>query len=167
MLITQPTTPSQPRSTAMLCCQQNLMPLSWHMPMSKSPFRYAVAVRDENVTFSMLKKYASFTLNFLPFAYYENIDKAGRVHGDTVDKLKLCDLASTSSDHNGNAILDDSDFVYECTIIDTYENGDHTLFIADVTKILVQEDTTPSPVLFTGHGKYCTTTPVHQVPQFL
>lgn len=167
MLIEQPTTPSQPRSTAMLCCQKNLMPLSWHMPISKLPFRYAIAVRDENVTFSLLKKHSSFTLNFLPFSHYESVDKAGRVHGDTIDKLKLCDLTSTSSDHNGNVILDDSDFVYECTVIDAYENGDHTLFIADVTKILVQEDRTPSPVLFTGRGQYATTTPVCQVESFL
>lgn len=163
MLIPQPNTPSQPRSTAMLGCKNNLMPLSWHMPISKSPFRYAVAVRDENVTFSMLKKHSSFTLNFLPFSYYEKIDKAGRVHGDSVDKLKLCDLTSTSSDHNGNLILDDSDFIYECTIIDTYENGDHTLFIADVTNILVQENRVPTPVLFTGRGQYSTITPVCQI----
>ena len=38
-------THAQPRVTALLACQNNLMPASWHMPVSKSPFRYAVAVR--------------------------------------------------------------------------------------------------------------------------
>lgn len=71
MLIKQPTIPAQPRSTAILCCQKNLMPLSWHMPISREPFRYAIAVRDENITYNMLKDHGSFTLNFLPFSYHE------------------------------------------------------------------------------------------------
>ena len=41
---------SQPRVTAILACKENLMAASWHMPISKSPFRYAVAVREENYT---------------------------------------------------------------------------------------------------------------------
>lgn len=163
MLITHTTTPTQPRVTALLGCQKNLMPLSWHMPISREPFRYAIAMRDENITHQMLQKYGSFTLNFLPFSYHEKIDQAGRVHGDTVDKITLCDLIASSTDHNGNVILDDSDFVYECTIVDTYQNGDHTIFISDVTNIRVQEDRLPSPALFLGRGRYATTTPTTQI----
>jgi flavin reductase (DIM6/NTAB) family NADH-FMN oxidoreductase RutF len=163
MLITRATTPSQPRVTALLSCQQNLMPLSWHMPISREPFRYAIAMRDENITHQMLPKYGSFTLNFLPFSYHEKIDQAGRFHGDTVDKLKLCELVSSSTDQNGNLILDDSDFVYECTIIDTYQNGDHTIFISEVTQIWVQEDRPQSPTLFLGRGQYTTTMPFTQI----
>ena len=163
MLVTHPTTPAQPRVAVLLCCEKNLMPLSWHMPVSREPFRYAIAVRDENITYNMLKKHGSFTLNFLPFSYHETIDKAGRVHGDTVDKLTFCNLISSANDHNENLILDDSDFVYECTIIDTYQHGDHTLFIADVTNILIQENRPSVPVLFLGRGQYCTTTPISQI----
>lgn len=163
MLIKQETPTAQPRVSALLCCQKNLMPLSWHMPISREPFRYAVAVRDENTTYEMLKNHGSFTLNFLPFKYHEHIDKAGRVHGDTVDKLKFCDLRSSSTDNNGNLILDDSDFIYECTIIDTYQNGDHTIFISDVTQILAQDETLPSPTLFLGRGRYTTTAPTVQI----
>lgn len=34
----------QPRPTALLTCGNNIMPLSWHMSVSRSPFRYGVAV---------------------------------------------------------------------------------------------------------------------------
>jgi flavin reductase (DIM6/NTAB) family NADH-FMN oxidoreductase RutF len=133
------------------------------MPISREPFRYAIAMRDENITHQMLPKYGSFTLNFLPFSYHEKIDQAGRFHGDTVDKLKLCELVSSTTDQNGNLIFDDSDFVYECTIIDTYQNGDHTIFISEVTQIWAQEDRPQSPTLFLGRGRYTTTMPFTQI----
>ena len=72
-------THSQPRVTALLACQSNLMPASWHMPISKSPFRYAVAVREENFTHQLLEEHQSFTLNFLPFVHHEIVDMMGKL----------------------------------------------------------------------------------------
>lgn len=149
---------SQPRVAALLACQENLMAASWHMPISKSPFRYAVAVRQENHTHTLLKDHGSFTLNFLPFEYYDRVDLMGRVHGENEDKLALSHLKKEGVDSHGNLLLSESDFIYECTICDTYRNGDHTIFIADVTKIHVKEDQSMQPILFSGQGRYATLT---------
>lgn len=149
-------THSQPRVTALLACEENLMPASWHMPVSKSPFRYAVAVREENHTHKLLEAQGSFTLNFLPFSEYETVSLMGRFHGDTEDKLTLSKLAVEGVDINGNVLLNASDFIYECVVCDTYKNGDHTIFIADVTKIHVKENQSGEPMLFSGRGRYAT-----------
>lgn len=160
---TAKTIPPQPRLCAMVCCQNNLMPLSWHMPISREPFRYAIAVRDENITHAMLHQHRSFTLNFLPFSYHEQLDACGRVHGDRVEKLQYSGLSSTQSDLCGNIILDESDYVYECHIIDTYENVDHTIFIADVKEIYLNDTPHGEPTLFLGRGKYTTISPITQI----
>jgi len=157
--------PSQPRLAAILCCQNNLMALSWHMPISREPFRYAVAVRDENITHAMLLEHQSFTLNFLPFAYYEEIDACGRVHGNEVEKLRFSGLTSKQSDPLGNTILDRSDYVYECRLKDTYQNGDHTIFIADVGQIHINSCFEGHPTLFLGRGRYATITPYEQIKE--
>lgn len=157
--------PSQPRLTAILCCQSNLMPLSWHMPISREPFRYAVAVRDENYTYSMLQKFQSFTLNFLPYPYCEQIDLCGRVHGDQTDKLSMSNLTSTQKDPLGNLLLDKSDYAYECRVIDTYRNGDHTVFIADVGQIHLNDCFVGAPTLFLGRGRYATLSSIVQIQQ--
>lgn len=149
-------THAQPRVTALLACEENLMPVSWHMPVSKSPFRYAVAVREENHTHKLLDKRGSFTLNFLPFSHYETVDLMGRLHGDREDKLTLSKLAVEGVDTYGNVLLTASDFIYECVVCDTYKNGDHTIYIADVTKIHVNEKQSGEPMLFSGRGKYVT-----------
>ncbi len=149
---------SQPRVTALLACQHNLMAASWHMPISRSPFRYAIAVREENYTHTLLKAHGSFTLNFLPFEYYDTVDLMGRVHGEREDKFRLSHLKKEGVDSKGNFLLSASDFIYECKVCDTYNNGDHTIFIADVEKIHVKEKQSGQPILFSGRGHYATVT---------
>lgn len=147
---------TQPRVTALLACQENLMPASWHMPVSKSPFRYAVAVREENHTHKLIEEHGSFTLNFLPISEYETVSQMGRIHGNTEDKLTLSKLTVEAKDKFNNVLLSASDFIYECVVCDTYKNGDHTIFIADVVKIYVNEEQSAEPMLFSGRGKYAT-----------
>lgn len=149
-------THAQPRVTALLGCEENLMPASWHMPISKSPFRYAVAVREENYTHTLLSEHGSFTLNFLPFERYETVSLMGQLHGDKEDKLTLSKLHVEGVDTHGNVLLSASDFIYECVVCDTYKNGDHTIFIADITQIHINEKQSNSPMLFSGRGRYAT-----------
>ncbi len=147
---------SQPRVTALLACQDNLMPASWHMPISKSPFRYAVAVREENYTHQLIQEHNSFTLNFLPFEHYETVNLMGKLHGDMDDKLAQSKLDIEGKDRFKNVLLRASDFIYECVVCDTYKNGDHTIFITDVVKIHVNEQQSAEPILFSGRGRYGT-----------
>ncbi len=149
-------THAQPRVTALLACQDNLMPASWHMPISKSPFRYAVAVREENYTHQLIQEYKSFTLNFLPYEHYETVNLMGKLHGDMDDKLAESNLRVENKDKYNNVLLEASDFIYECVVCDTYKNGDHTIFIADVEKIHVNEKQSNKPMLFSGRGRYAT-----------
>lgn len=158
---------SQPRVAALLGCKNNLMATSWHMPISKSPFRYAVAVREENYTHTLLEEHGSFTLNFLPFDYYDVVDEMGRLHGNEHNKFELSGLQSEGLDAENNLLLSASDFVYACKVCDTYKNGDHTIFIADVVKIYVKEIQSNQPMLFSGRGNYATTTKAVRVKQRL
>jgi flavin reductase (DIM6/NTAB) family NADH-FMN oxidoreductase RutF len=156
---------SQPRVTTLLACGENLMPASWHMPISKSPFRYAVAVREENYTHTLLEKNGSFTLNFLPLGYYETVDKLGRIHGDKEDKLILSGLKVKGKERHSNVLLSASDFIYACEVCDRYKNGDHTIFIADVMQIYVNETQSNQPMLFSGRGRYMTISKVLRAPK--
>lgn len=156
-------THTQPRVTALLACQNNLMPASWHMPVSKSPFRYAVAVREENYTHQLIEKNRSFTLNFIPFEHYETVALMGDLHGDTVDKLTLSRLEVAKRDATGNPLLEASDFIYECVVSDTYKNGDHTIFIADVKRIHVNDTQSGYPMFFSGQRRYATVGKITQL----
>lgn len=144
----------QPRIAAVVGCYNNLMALSWHMPISKSPFRYAIGIREENMTHSLLLEHRSCTLNFLPFSYYEEIDIFGKEHGG--NKLAKTNLHTTHRDSNNNVILDESDMVFVGDVIDTYQNGDHTVFILQINETYINHDAPAQPALFFGQGRYAT-----------
>lgn len=148
---------AQPRVTTLLCVGENIMPLSWHMPLSREPFRYAIAVREENLSHALLHQRGSFTLNFLPFAYHEEIDACGRVHGGDVHKLSYSGLVTHGCDEDGNILLDGSDFIYVCRLYKSSVEGDHTLFFAEVSHILINNCYEGHPTLFLGRGRYATT----------
>lgn len=146
----------QARTTALLSVENNFMPLSWHMPVSKSPLRYAVCVRDENLSHELLHVNKEFALNFLDFSYIEAYDKSGCVHGG--DKFALTNLMPKKAETINTTLIEEAYMIYECKVIEVLSYGDHDIFIADVNLIHNKEVDAISPTLFLGQGYYDTTT---------
>ncbi len=149
---------AQPRLTPLLTCADNIMPLSWHMPVSKSPFRYAIAVREENHSHQLLKENEEFALNFLDISYQHAFEASGKLHGGNVDKFELCGLNPKQALTIGASLIEEAYMIYECTLIDIVSYGDHDLFIGDVNIILNTETKAVEPTLFLGKGYYDTLT---------
>lgn len=149
---------AQPRLTALLTCGTNIMPLSWHMPVSKSPFRYSVAVRKENYSHQLLQKNREFALNFLDFSYQHAFAISGELHGENIDKFELCGLSSKKALTIGTSLIEEAYMIYECTLTDIISYGDHDLFIGDVNIILNKDTKDVQPTLFMGKGYYDTLT---------
>jgi len=145
----------QPRPTALLSVEDNFMPLSWQMPISKSPLRYAVCVRDENKSYELLHKNKEFALNFLDYDYIEAYDKSGQVHG--TNKFELTGLTPKSAKVINSKLIEESYMIYECKIIDILNYGDHDIFISEVVLIHNKKIDKVKPCLFLGKGYYETT----------
>lgn len=149
---------AQPRPAALLTCTDNIMPLSWHMPISKEPFHYAICVRDENYSYDLLHKHREFALNFLDYSYIEAYDKTGSLYGKGINKFHESGLHKKRAVSINTKLIEEAYMIYECSIIDILNYGDHDLFIADVNLILTKQNKDISPVLFMGRGFYETTT---------
>lgn len=152
----------QARLTALLSVENNFMPLSWHMPVSKSPLRYAVCVRDENHSHKLLQVHKEFALNFLDFSYIEAYDKSACMHGG--DKFSAANLRPKNAQTINTTLIEEAYMIYECKVVEILNYGDHDVFIADVTLIHNKEVAEVSPTLFLGKGYYDTT---HKNPQIV
>ena len=148
----------QPRLSALLSCVDNIMPLSWHMPVSKEPLRYAICVRDENYTYDLLHINRHFALNFLDFSYVEAYEKTGSCHGKGIDKFALANLTRKKAKHIRSELIEEAYMIYECKVVDVVNYGDHDIFIADVLYIHNKKLKEPKPTLFLGRGYYDTLT---------
>ncbi len=147
---------AQPRLAALLTCDTNIMPLAWHMPISKEPFRYAVAVRSENHTHELIKKHRAFALNFLDISYQDAYQKCGEMHGGNLDKFELSGLHQKNALSIESTLIEEAYMIYECILVDIISYGDHDIFIADVNLILNKEIKDVNPTLFLGKGYYDT-----------
>ena len=146
---------SQARPTALLSVADNFMPLSWHMPVSKTPLCYAVCVRDENKSYDLLHINQQFALNFLDFSYIEAYEKSGSTHGG--DKFRATNLTRKKAEHINATLIEESYMIYECKVIDVLNYGDHDIFISEVLCIHNKALNHVEPTLFMGHGYYETT----------
>jgi flavin reductase (DIM6/NTAB) family NADH-FMN oxidoreductase RutF len=145
----------QPRLTAFLACGENFMPMSWHMPVSKSPFRYAVAIRDENKTYDLVHMLEEFSINFIDSAYIEALETSGSMHGG--DKFKETGLTPKKAEHIKSTLIEEAYMIYECKVTEVVNFGDHDVFVADVVCIHNKKVEDVSPTLFLGRGYYETT----------
>ena len=145
----------QARLTALLSVADNFMPLSWHTPISKSPLRYAVCVRDENRSYELLHKTKEFALNFLDFSYIEAFEKSGSMHGG--DKFALTHLKPKKAETIDAVLIEEAYMIYECKVIDILNYGDHDVFISEVTLIHNRDVADAELILFLGKGYYETT----------
>lgn len=145
----------QPRLTALLSVGDNIMPLSWHMPISKTPLRYAVCMREENSSHNLIKKHKQFALNFLDIAYINAYDTSGSIHGG--DKFSLTNLSPKKADSIESTLIEEAYMIYECKLIDILNYGDHDIFIAEVSCIHNKQVDDVKPTLFLGEGYYDTT----------
>jgi len=102
----------QPRVTALLASGDNFMPLSWHMPVSKSPFRYAVAIRNENKSYEIVKQTKEFSLNFIDFSYAQTCEIAGSSHGG--DKFATTGLSQKHAHKIKSSLIEQAYMIYEC-----------------------------------------------------
>lgn len=145
----------QPRLSALLVCGENFMPMAWHMPVSKSPFRYAVAIRDENKTYDLVHMLGEFSINFMDFSYIEAMEISGSMHGG--DKFGATGLHSKEPQEIKSLLIEEAYMIYECKVVEVANFGDHDLFIVDVLTIHNRELADVSPTLFLGRGYYETT----------
>jgi len=145
----------QPRLSTILACGDNIMPMSWHMPVSKSPFRYAVAIRDENKTYDLLHTLGEFSINFMDYSLVESMEIAGSMHGG--DKFKETGLSRKNAEYIKSTLIEEAYMIYECKVAEIANYGDHDIFIADVVCIHNKKQENVSPTLFLGRGYYETT----------
>lgn len=146
---------AQPRLSALLVCGENFMPVAWHMPVSKAPFRYAVAIRDENKTYDLVHLLEEFSINFMDYSYMEAMEISGSMHGG--DKFGATDLHPKEPKEIKSKLIEEAYMIYECKVVEVANFGDHDVFVVDVLCIHNKDEKDVSPTLFLGRGYYETT----------
>jgi len=112
--------------------KDNLITLSWHMPVSFEPELYAIAVGKTRFSCKLIRKAGAFAVNFMPRELEKEAVMIGSVSGHSVDKFEETKLTREECSTIDCPRIKEASAYLECELVNEYEAGDHVIFIGKV-----------------------------------
>lgn len=129
----------------------NIMGLSWWSFVSWEPKMIAISVGKERYTHECLEHCGEFVLCFPSEEQREGAWLCGTASGRKTDKSKETGFTMTPAKTVKPPLIEGATVAYECRVVDTFDVGDHTLYIG---KIVAMHGTPEKPRhLYTIHYK--------------
>ncbi len=141
----------------------NVMSAEWTFNISYNPMRIIVLIHRDDATYDNISETKEFGANFASDDQAILANLAGAYTGKEVNKLSS-ELFDTYPSKKIKAPMISGCFLNaECQMIQTFDTGDHTMFLADVLEI--QYDADKNPLLY-GQRKYWHRgSPIEKPPQ--
>jgi len=103
--------------------------VSWITRLSFDPPMVGIALANERFTRNVIVESGKFAVNILDKKDWEIAKYYGTVSGKKIDKSKKYPYEVTL---HGNPVLKKAIAYLECEVVDRYQTGDHTFFVAEV-----------------------------------
>ncbi len=103
--------------------------VSWITRLSFDPPMVGIALANERFTRNVIVESGKFAVNILDKKDWEIAKYYGTVSGKKTDKSKKYPYEVTL---HGNPVLKKAIAYLECEVVDRYQTGDHTFFVAEV-----------------------------------
>jgi flavin reductase (DIM6/NTAB) family NADH-FMN oxidoreductase RutF len=120
--------------------QADVMPVIWHTPLSRSPALIGIVVHAGRHTHDMIRFSEEFALNFPARDLLNHTQYFGMVSGDNVTKLELTKLPTFAATKIEVPLIEGCVAWIECSLVDTFPIGDHTLFVGQVLAVQAEEE---------------------------
>ena len=119
----------------------NGMTAAWATQVSFKPPMIAVAIASARHTHGLIKKSGYFCLNALPVDAMDMAKHFGFKSGRKTDKFKGIKFTNASK---GSPVLEDAYAYVELELEDSFEAGDHTIFVGSVVDVVeLKKDVEP------------------------
>jgi len=153
----------------------NIMPASWHTPISSDPPLYGVVISPKRATFRGIRETGGFTVNFLQLDKAGLSEQTGFTSGADTDKFARFSIATGEDSLGFGPVLRDAYCALECRLQDSVSQGDHSILVGLVQVVSYDENLVERygghdvlsrearPLLYAGRGLYCTWDPASVV----
>ena len=117
----------------------NIITVAWTGIINSNPPKTYISVRPQRHSFDMIKNTKEFVINLTPSNLVKEADYCGIYTGAKVDKFAKCGFTKGEASTVSCPIITECPMNLECKVTDSVELGSHTMFIADITAINVDE----------------------------
>ena len=143
--------------------KSNIITVAWAGTVCTNPPMVSISVRPSRYSYQILEETGEFVINLSNESLVKACDYCGVVSGRDVDKFAKTGLTPIPMEHVHAMGIDESPVNMECKITEKRELGSHTMFIAEVVGVTVDDrymDETgkfhinESGLVMYSHGEY-------------
>lgn len=157
-----------PLPAVMVSCQRpgekaNIITLAWAGTICSDPAMVSISIRPERYSHDIIKETGEFVINLTTAELTRACDYCGVKSGRDTDKFKAMKLTESTSKVVKCPGIDESPVSIECVVEESKALGSHTMFIAKVVNVSVDEKymdknnrfdlNASNPIAF-SHGEY-------------
>ncbi|MBW2981334.1 flavin reductase family protein [Candidatus Woesearchaeota archaeon] len=115
--------------------KDNVLTLSWHMPISNDPPLYAIAIGKGKYSLKLIRESSVFVVNFMPTKLEKEVLFCGRNSGEHMDKFKEIGLEKEEADRIDCCRIKQALAFLECHVVNEIDSGDHIIIIGKILNI--------------------------------
>lgn len=119
--------------------KDNVLTVAWTGTVCTNPPMAYISVRPERYSYDMIKKSGEYVINLTTEAIAKETDFCGVTSGRDVDKFEKCGFTKEKAALVKAPLIKECPVNIECKVRDVMEYGSHTMFVADVVKVHVDE----------------------------
>ena len=117
----------------------NIITVAWAGTICSDPAMLSISVRPERYSYDIIRETGEFVVNLTSRELTRATDWCGVKSGRDVDKFKELHLTPLAMQHVSAVGISESPVNIECRVRKSEELGSHTMFIADVVGVTVDD----------------------------
>ncbi len=136
-ILDRPTTGLYPVPVTLVTCKdsegrENIITLAWNGVVASKPPTVSISVRPARYSHAMLTETKVFGMNIPNAALLTQVDYIGNHSGREVDKFQATGLTRIAAGIVDVSLIEECPVNLECRIVETFEQGSHTVFLGEV-----------------------------------
>lgn len=141
----------------------NIITVAWAGTICTNPPMVSISVRPTRYSYGMLYETGEFVINLTTEALAKACDYCGVASGRDVDKFAKTGLTPVKVEHVSAPAIAESPVSIACRVREIHELGSHSMFIADVLGVTVDDsyldengrfDINGTGLIMYSHGEY-------------
>ncbi len=143
--------------------KDNLFTAAWAGTINTNPPMVSISIRKSRLSYDMIIKSGEFVINITTEKLAYATDWCGVKSGRDFDKYKEMKLHKEEASHVNCAMIKESPVNLECVVTETKDLGSHTIFLADVVAVHIDDQyldengrfdfNAAKPIVY-SHGEY-------------
>lgn len=117
----------------------NILTVAWTGILCTHPAMTYISVRPERYSYPIIEQSGEFVINLPTSAMARAVDLCGMKTGANTDKAKLCGLTLLPSETVAVPSVGECPVSLECRVTEAKPLGTHTMFLAKITGVSVDE----------------------------